>query len=539
MERAIAYDEATGCTLGELDPAARWVVVAPRAAQAPEVARRAGIGDPLATLGLDDPGWRARMRSVPNEEGVLVAVDPSAWLGALEALRLLQARTGPFVLAPWGWDRAGGPGWSAQVEGAATEARVIRLRLDDGVALGLVRTRRAFGSASSRGDHRRARLLGEPVGRVSGDGRAVVDPAALPVAQWRWEPPKGPLTVSATERLPEDVGRHHHVQVVAGPDAGARAVAAQVAACAALGAMAWVVDAPSGWEAMLGPGLLEAWRRAAASDLDDPAARERVTVRLRRAARAEHHPDAIVDGLAGAAGRGTRAQPALSVLLPTARPAFLPHALAQVARQRHRPLEVVLAAHGDQAAVEAARLDRSPLPDDVALTVRSVPRDRNLGQVLQAATEAASGELLSKIDDDDWYGPDHLTDLVDALRWTGAPLVGKPFDFVYLARQDVTLRRRPRIAEVYGTRVAGGTLTLHRADLAELGGWAPVPRQVDRRLIEAVQREGERCYRTHSLQYVHHRHGERHTWPVGSDYHLARARWQRVGLAVEEAELHG
>ncbi len=554
MDRDTAYDARTGCTLAELAPEARWAVLAPGRDEARQLVDDAGLSDPLAVGALDDPGWHAWVRSLTNEDGVLIATAGAGWLAALEALRLLQARTGPFALVS--------PSLTAltstrRLEGRATEARVVRLLLAGEPTPALVRARRAFGAAATRGDQRRARLAGAaspaaarraaaPVAQVhEAPQRVVLDPAALPVPDWRWQPSRGPLTVSPSQSLPTDIGRHHHVRVEAGPEDAPRAVAAQVAANAALGLMAEVVDGPEGWKGLLSPDLVAAWDAAAAADLDEPTTRERCGVRLCRAARSGHDPRVLAAGAehadeaTGTASRHAPRQPSVSVLLPTGRPAFLAHALAQVARQRHRPLELVLAAHGEEAARGLAPLERSALPDDVTLTVVQVPGDRNLGQVLRAATEAASGEVLSKIDDDDWYGPEHVGDLVAALRWMGAPLVGKPFDFVYLGRQDLTLRRRPRIAEVYGTRVAGGTLTLHRTDLAELGGWAPVSRAVDRRLIEAVQREGERCYRVHSLQYVHNRHGYQHTWPVGSDYQLARARWQRPGLAREEAELDG
>ena len=545
MDRDTAYDARTGCTLAELAPGARWAVIASRAEEAQRLVARAGLSMPLGVAALDDPGWRAWLRSVPNEDGVVAAIPASGAVAALDLLRLLQTRTGPFVLVASSSARSSEPGG---VQGRGSEARVVRLHLADGTALALVRARRAFGSVASRGSHRRARLLGlrargvpgadMPVAQLHESSRRVIlDPAALPVPEWRREPSRGPLTVGATEPLPGDVGRHRHVRVAAGSEDSQRAVAAQVATCAALGLLAEVPDGPEGWEALLAPELAHAWRRAAPGDLDDLDARERIGVRLRRAARAGHDPRAVVGGAARAGEAGTGAGPAVSVLLPTARPTFLAHALAQVARQRHRPLEVVLAAHGEQAAAGVSELDPCVLPADVTLTVCYVAGDRNLGQVLRAATEAASGEVLSKVDDDDWYGPDHLTDLVAALRWTGAPLVGKPFDFVYLGRQDLTVRRRPRLSEIAAPRAAGGTLTLHHADLAELGGWAPVSRAVDRRLIEAVHRAGERCYGVHGLQYIHNRHGFQHTWPVGSDYQLARARWQRSGLARAEAEL--
>ena len=61
---------------------------------------------------------------------------------------------------------------------------------------------------------------------------------------------------------------------------------------------------------------------------------------------------------------------------------------------------------------------------------------RPLGAVLAAATAAAAGPLLAKMDDDDVYGAEHLWDLVLAHEYSGAALVGKFPATVYLARSD-------------------------------------------------------------------------------------------------------
>ena len=57
------------------------------------------------------------------------------------------------------------------------------------------------------------------------------------------------------------------------------------------------------------------------------------------------------------------------------------------------------------------------------------------------------------MDDDDYYSIEHLWDLVLALEYSGADLVGKAAEFVYLEEIDVTLRQ---ISQDVDTRMAGG-----------------------------------------------------------------------------------
>jgi hypothetical protein len=151
--------------------------------------------------------------------------------------------------------------------------------------------------------------------------------------------------------------------------------------------------------------------------------------------------------------------------------------------------------------------------------VVSVPAERNLGQALAELTRAAGGQIVTKVDDDDRYGPEHVWDVVLARHYSGATVAGKGADFVHVEPRDLTVRRG-MAAELYTDTVAGGTLTLARADLAAIGGWPPVPRWVDRALLDRVLAAGGPVYRTHPLGFVYTRHGDGHTWQADHDHFL-------------------
>jgi glycosyltransferase involved in cell wall biosynthesis len=133
------------------------------------------------------------------------------------------------------------------------------------------------------------------------------------------------------------------------------------------------------------------------------------------------------------------------------------------------------------------------------------------GDVLTAAAQAASGEVLLKVDDDDWYSPDAVHDLLMARRFSGADVVGMPSEFVYLHRSGLTVRRN-HPSELFARFVAGGTLLLDRGLLRSLGDFRRVRRFVDAQLLAGVEAAGGRIYRTHGLGYVLRRTGAGHTW---------------------------
>src|SRR6185503_12845823 len=102
--------------------------------------------------------------------------------------------------------------------------------------------------------------------------------------------------------------------------------------------------------------------------------------------------------------------------------------------------------------------------------VVAIPPAFTLGQALAEATRHASGPLVTKVDDDDRYGPEHVWDLVLARHYSGAALVGKGAEFVFVAPRGTCVRRRMG-NEMYVDTVAGGTILLARDDLARVGGW--------------------------------------------------------------------
>jgi len=265
----------------------------------------------------------------------------------------------------------------------------------------------------------------------------------------------------------------------------------------------------------------------AAVDLTDPQAREEHSIVLRRAALSTYSSAAWRRRLADLAGVRGAAQPLVSVVLATRRPDLLEHALSQVARQRGvERLELVLAPHGwepDPAQVRELA--------GVEVQVRPQPADAVFGDVLHAAASAASGDVVMKMDDDDWYAPDAVADLLLARRYSGAELVGMPDDTYYLEPTDETIRLG-QPSEVYRQFVAGGTLMLDRGLLHEVGGFRSVRRHVDAELIAAVRAAGGATYRTHGLGYVLRRTDSGHTHQADVDELRSRAVEVRPGFAL-------
>jgi hypothetical protein len=253
-------------------------------------------------------------------------------------------------------------------------------------------------------------------------------------------------------------------------------------------------------------------------DLTDPVAREEHSVVRRREALRTWSTAAWRRRAAERAGVRVAAEPSVSVVLATRRPEMLAFALRQVRRQQGVDLQLVLASHGFEPDPGVVR-EHGP----ERVVVRPQASDVLFGDVLNAGVEAADGDLVLKMDDDDWYGRDFVADLLLARAYSGAEMVGTPAEFHYLVEKDVTVRRGHK-AELYAPFVAGGTMLVERGLLREVGGFRSVRRFVDAQLIAAVQRAGAATYRTHGLGYLLRRNASGHTWQVDDDYLLDPSR---------------
>lgn len=336
--------------------------------------------------------------------------------------------------------------------------------------------------------------------------------------------PDGAGAPAVDHRTDNPVGVGRRPQVRAVHEDGTRVATLAALRAAARGTV--VVCAEGGAiERVLGPTAVTAppdlLDRAAADLASDTDAAERASVAQRRHVLAHHTIDDRARQLMEAAGIRLRPSARTTVLLATRRPDQVTTALAAVTAQRVDDLEVQLLLHGidvDATALDAGRH---------RLEVHRVPAELPLGAVLDIGLDAASGDLIAKMDDDDLYGPGHLADLAVALRYSGADLVGRWVNVTHLDGDDVTVTPPAGREEVWAHHLPGATMLGHVATFRRLR-WRHVPHGVDRELMRALHADGGRAYATHRFGFIRRRHGD-HTFTKG-DRAFAREGTTTPGL---------
>ena len=302
---------------------------------------------------------------------------------------------------------------------------------------------------------------------------------------------------------------------------------------AAAGVPVAAADVDDELRQVIGDEMADVLASAEVADLGDPEARDRLSVLLRRLGLSTGSQVSKWREIAGSLGLTVAPLPTVSVVLATNRPEFLEHAIGSVKSQTYPEVELVLVLHGEgftRTDTELEELHGNPL------VVVRVPSDVVYGDVLNRGVAASTGSLIAKMDDDDWYSPQHLWDLVRAMDYSGADLVGKAAEFVYLEELDITIRRMVEGSETYGNRnLASGTFLIKRTTLNTIGGWRRIRRTEDRGLIEDVVTAGGTIYRTFGHGYLLNRHGDGHEWEVDDGYFQGQAQATVEGRADEWA----
>jgi hypothetical protein len=210
--------------------------------------------------------------------------------------------------------------------------------------------------------------------------------------------------------------------------------------------------------------------------------------------------------------------PAVAAVLVSHRSEDVPAAVSSLLRQTHRPVEIVVALHGEKITREIeASMSDAVLP----VTLLELDGDLTLGECLNLAAAETSAPILAKIDDDDHYGPAHLEDSFHALCYSGADVVGKGTHFTYLAAHDTTVLRRPGMEETFTDGSPNGATLVFRRELWEGTGFPHRPRHVDTGFLRAARRNGASVYATSRWEFCYVRRSEGHTWDAEDEVFMA------------------
>lgn len=218
----------------------------------------------------------------------------------------------------------------------------------------------------------------------------------------------------------------------------------------------------------------------------------------------------------------------VSVVVSTNRPKQLGNILETHAAQKLQDRELIIVQHGFEAPPE---LRRRALELGIEnLTLLEAPSSISLGTCLNRGIEAASGDLVAKMDDDDVYGEHYLSDQLAALRYSNANLVGKQAHYLHLRNRDIVMCRFPEREHRFTDIVMGPTLMASK-ELFQLFPFDDRTLGEDTEFQRQIISAGARIYSADRFNFVQIREARGHTWSVHEDQLLANSDLHSYGYA--------
>ncbi|MEK8227732.1 hypothetical protein NKG05_18930 [Oerskovia sp. M15] len=121
----------------------------------------------------------------------------------------------------------------------------------------------------------------------------------------------------------------------------------------------------------------------------------------------------------------------VTAIVSTNRPHQLDHVLRTVGGQEAVSVQLALLTHGFEVDETELRVQAKDAGIEELVLLTAGP-DVSLGGCLNRLVVAADGDVVAKMDDDDLYGPQYLSDQLYAMAYSGAEVVGKQAHYMYV-----------------------------------------------------------------------------------------------------------
>lgn len=236
---------------------------------------------------------------------------------------------------------------------------------------------------------------------------------------------------------------------------------------------------------------------------------------------AEHGTCAAALGtILAALGLPNPARPGVTVLTATNKADSMDTVFANYDAQTYKPRELVVILNNDSADLPAWQA-RAALSENAS--VLRIPEALPLGRCLNEGLDHSSFAYVSKFDDDNYYAPEFLTDLVHAFSYAGTEIVGKLTYYCYFEKDGILALMCPGMENRYVTFLSGSGLLVKR-EVFDRVRFGDRPKGSDSVFLRECLRQGVRMYSADHFNYVYCRRASkaRHTCKV-SDETLMRS----------------
>jgi len=219
-------------------------------------------------------------------------------------------------------------------------------------------------------------------------------------------------------------------------------------------------------------------------------------------------------------GKAGEDQPkGISVVMATNRQSQMEQVFKSYVSQSHPVKQLIIVLNGEDVVEERWREYAENYPGE-EIEILNMGVGVTLGPCLNAGYERAKYEYLAKMDDDDYYGPNYLSDMLMCFDFCGADIVGKKSFYVYFESYDQLALKWQGNEYKKVDAVSGATLVFKRKvfEKVRFGG---LKRGSDTAFLKACVENGFEIYSGDRYNFILHRSAQTqsHTWTISDEEH--------------------
>ena len=211
----------------------------------------------------------------------------------------------------------------------------------------------------------------------------------------------------------------------------------------------------------------------------------------------------------------------VSVIACTNKKNYIDNIFNNFLRQNYRNKELIIIINNDNINID---LYKEKSKDHKNIQVYQVEQRYNLGYCLNFGIEKASNDIISKFDDDDYYGEKYLEECMEVFNSTDADIIGKYTFFIYFESINALALRKRNLENSFVNNVAGATLSFKKDVSTKVPFCIDKKNGVDTNFRKRALSMGFKIYSTSRFNFVAHRRENSidHTWKI-EDEELLRA----------------
>jgi len=222
----------------------------------------------------------------------------------------------------------------------------------------------------------------------------------------------------------------------------------------------------------------------------------------------------------------------VTILAVTNRPTNLQNIVDNIQKQIYANLEVIILLNSSNFDMEIVNATTRHIK---GVKIINMDEKLTLADCLNHGFEQSSGDWIAKFDDDDYYGAHYIADLIVAIPYSNAEILGKKETFGYLVSQHKTYIRHIGETHKQVPWVRGGTMFIKRCIFEKIK-FTPVFQGTDSIYQKECLEQGIIIYASDPFNFLQVRHIDKtqHTWRISDTDYLKSLQFCHDGLAIDK-----